>query len=115
MGLFKKNDAQEPRPPQNPGTFLFIRLLAIVYLLWMTKDMIQMYIAGGADAPSLGLLIGAIVLFVGGSAWIAWSTWKQYTYLKAEQAAAAEAEAMLEAEEAEDAPEKDPEEEPEEE
>lgn len=101
MGLFnsKKNKEETPRAPANPNSFLVIRLLAVGYLLWMVKDLFELYIAGGEDAPSLWLLILTTVLFVAGSAWIAVTSWKQYKQMQAAAAQeAAEAEALLEAE-----------------
>ncbi len=89
MGLFNSKDNDTPR---NPNTFFTIRLLAAGYLLWMVKDLVQMYIKGGSDAPSLPLLLLAAVLFIGGAAWILWASWKQYKQMKEAQAAEFEAE-----------------------
>ena len=77
---------------------MLIRLLAVGYLLYCLYQMFKMYIAGGEDAPSLGLLIGATVLFVGGSAWVGIITWRQYKRLKEEQQARWEEEDRLEEE-----------------
>ena len=98
MGLFnfKKKEQEEaveetPRQPGNPGAMVTVRVLAAGYLLWMLKDIIKMYIEGGPEAPSIWLVIGASVLFVGGAALILWMSYKQYKRMKAEQYAYNEA------------------------
>lgn len=97
MGLFKKNSQEEaPRRPINPTNMVLIRLLAVGYVLWLLKDLVVMYIEGGEDAPSLLMLIVTAVVFLGGSGWILWTTFKQYKQIKAQQEA--EAAALAEAE-----------------
>lgn len=101
MGLFRKNEAQtqeQETRPANPTNMVLIRVLAVGYLMYTLYNMITAYIAGGEDAPSLGLLIAAIVIFVGGSVWIGVISYKQYKQMKAAQQAAWEEEARLEAE-----------------
>ena len=99
MGLFNKNEeAQEQKRPANPNNMLMIRVLAVGYLMYMLYQMITAYISGSEDAPSLALLIVAIVIFAGGSVWIGVTSWKQYKRMKAEQQAAWEEEDRLEAE-----------------
>ena len=98
MGLFRKNNDEQEKRPVNPNNMVLIRLLAVGYLMYCLYEMIEMYIAGGEDAPSLGLLIGAIVLFVGGSVWVGIITWRQFKRLKEEQQAAWEEEERLEEE-----------------
>lgn len=102
MGLFnkkKQEGVEEEEVPQrrgNPSTMFMFRLLAVGYVLWLLKDLVVMYIEGGEDAPSLLVLIGTAVVFIGGSVWIIIMTVRQYKQMKAEQeaeAAAAEAEA----------------------
>lgn len=116
MGLFKKNTQEEaPRRPINPTNMVLIRLLAVGYVLWLLKDLVVMYIEGGEDAPSLLMLIVTAVVFLGGSGWILWTTFKQYKQIKAQQeaeaAALAEAEAAaLEAAQEEEDWEEEPEE-----
>ena len=63
MALFnfgkKKQDEVDDQMPQNPGnpsTMIMFRVLAIGYVLWILKDLVQAYIAGGEEAPSLPLL-----------------------------------------------------------
>jgi len=100
---FKKKEEQEveeqPQRQTNPGMMLMVRLVAVGYILWTLKDLIAAYMKGGEDAPSLTLVICAAVVFIGGCAWIAVASWKQYKRLQEEQAAAAEEAARLEAEE----------------
>lgn len=98
MGLFNRNNEEEQKRPVNPNNMVLIRLLAIGYLMYCLYEMFKMYITGGEDAPALWLLIGATVLFVGGSVWIAIITWRQFKRMKAEQLAAWEEEERLEAE-----------------
>lgn len=100
MGLFKNNDeeTQEQTHPANPNNMVLIRLLAVGYLMYILYQMVTAYIAGSEDAPSLGLLIAAIVIFAGGSVWIAVITYKQWKQMKEAQQAAWEEEDRLEAE-----------------
>lgn len=88
MGLFRRNedDTQEQeKRPVNPTNMVTFRLLAIGYLLWSLWQMVKLYQAGGEDKPSVPLMIAAVVLFFGGSVWIAWITYKQWKQLKAAQ------------------------------
>ena len=87
MGLFKNNDeeTQEQTRPANPNNMVLIRLLAVGYLMYILYQMVTAYIAGSEDAPSLGLLIAAIVIFAGGSVWIAVITYKQWKQMKEAQ------------------------------
>ena len=77
MGLFKKNDDK----PVNPNNAMLIRMLAVGYLLYTVYNMIQLYIKGGEDAPSLGLLLVTVALFVGGSVWIIILSVKQWNQM----------------------------------
>ena len=90
MGLFNrdKKDAQ----PVNPNFMLMIRVLAVGYLGYCLLEIIKLYRAGGADAPSLPLLIGAIVVLGGGAVWIAIVSFLQWRKVQAEQTAALDAE-----------------------
>ena len=98
MGLFRKNNDEQEKRPVNPNNMALIRVLAVGYLMYCLYEMVEMYKAGGEDAPSLGLLIGAIVLFMGGSVWVGIITWRQFKRLKEEQQAAWEEEERLEEE-----------------
>ena len=86
--LFKKKEAdpQEVRQPGNPTTMVMFRVIAIGYILWSLKDLVQAYMAGSEEAPSLTLLIATIVVFGAGCTFIAISTIKQYRVMKAELA-----------------------------
>jgi len=115
MGLFnfgkKKTteveEEQTPQQPGNPTTMILFRLLAIGYVLWIMKDLVAAYIAGGEEAPSLWMLLGAIVLLGGGCVFIGIMSYKQWKRMKElereykeEMARQAEEEARLEAEKA---------------
>ena len=115
MGLFnfgkKKNPqeekVQEQRQPGNPTTMLLFRVLAVGYVLWMLKDLVVSYLAGGEEAPSLIVLLVAIAVLGGGCVWIGFMTYKQWKLMKEaerqyneELARQAEEEARLEAEKA---------------
>ena len=68
----------------------------------MLAQIVQGYIAGGEDAPSLGLLLLAIVVLGGGAVFIGVLGWKEWKKGKAEEAAAREVRrAEAEAQEAE--------------
>lgn len=95
MGLFGNG---KEKAPVNPNSMMIIRMLAVGYLLYTVYNMIQLYMKGGEDAPSLGLLIGTVALFVIGSAWIVVASVKQWKRMKARQQAAYEEEERLEAE-----------------
>ena len=120
--LFKKKEKEEK--PVNINTLLGVRALAVGYCLYCLWQIIKMYMEGGEQAPSIWLLLAAILVLGGGSVWIAVMT-VQYVLKKkredqerldeedarlAAEAEAAEAEAA-EAEEAEDALEEETEEE----
>lgn len=113
MGLFnfgKKNqeeqgEQKEMQQPANPSTMILFRALAVGYVLWMLKGLVEAYIAGGEDAPSLGLLLGAIAVLGGGCVWVGIMSYKQWKRMKEEQrlyneemARQAEEEERLEAE-----------------
>lgn len=113
MGLFnfgKKKPVEEEQTPQQPGnptTMILFRVLAIGYVLWILKDLVQAYLAGGEEAPSLWLLLGAIAVLGGGCVFVAIMSYKQWKQMKElerqykeEMARQAEEEARLEAEKA---------------
>ena len=95
MGLFNRSEKEQQ--PRSMQTTLMIRVLAVGYILYMLYNIIKSYIAGGADAPSLTLLLVAVLVLGGGSLWVAIVTWMDYKAYKAEEAAVQ----ALEAEEAE--------------
>ena len=84
--LFKKKPKEEdvPQAPGNPTTMILFRLLAVGYVGWIMKDLVVAYMAGGEEAPSLGLLIGAFVVFGAGITFILVTTIQQWKYMKRE-------------------------------
>ena len=84
MGLFDRTDKE--KQPRNMQTTLMIRVLAVGYILYMLYNIVKSYFAGGADAPSLTLLLVAILVLGGGSLWVAVVTWKDYKAYKAQEA-----------------------------
>ena len=106
MGFFNKNTEEENKTPRNPSKVVMFRLLAVGYVAYLCIQMIKMYLEGGPDAPSLGMLIGGVALLGGGAAFLAVMTYKEYKTNKVKYEAAmaelrAEAEAKRAAEEAE--------------
>ena len=104
MGFFNKNN-EENSTPRNPSNVVMFRLLAVGYVAYLCIQMIKMYVEGGPDAPSLGMLIGGVALLGGGAAFLAIMTYKEYKTNKVKYDAAmaelrAEAEAKRAAEEA---------------
>ena len=108
--FFKKNEEKEERPI-NPTTLLGVRALAVGYCLYCLWQIVKMFIEGGEEAPSIWLLLLAIVVLGGGSVWVAVVTILKIKKLKEEERArldeedaelarlAAEAEAEAEEEE----------------
>lgn len=89
MGLFnfgKKNpqekEVQEQKAPGNPTTMILFRVLAIGYVIWMLKDVVKAYFAGGPDAPSGLLVLVAVLVLGGGCVWIGIMSYKQYKQMK---------------------------------
>ena len=81
--LFKKKPQEENRAPGNPTTMILFRVLAIGYLIWILKDLVEAYMAGGADAPSLKMLIITLVVFGAGIIFIVVSSIRQWKQMKA--------------------------------
>ena len=105
MGLFdfgkkkQREDDQTPQNPGNPTTMIFFRLLAIGYVLWILKDLVKAYVAGGEEAPSLALLIGSIVVLGGGCVAVGIMSYKSWKRMKEEVRVYNEEVARLAAEE----------------
>ena len=78
MGLFSKNDNNEQRAPRSPGNVLIFRLLAVGYVGYLCVQMVQTYLQGGPDAPSLTMLIASIAVLGGGAIFLAALTYKEY-------------------------------------
>ncbi len=90
MGLFNKE--QQEQQPANPSFMLMIRALAVGYLGYCLWQIIQLYRAGGEEAPSMPVLIGAIVVLGGGAVWVAVTSFRQWRRAQAAQTAALDAE-----------------------
>lgn len=84
--LFKKNEEKEARPV-NPNTLLGIRALAVGYLIYCLWQIVKMFIEGGEEAPSIWLLLLAIVVLGGGAVWIAVMTILKLKQLREEERA----------------------------
>lgn len=73
---------------KNPQGALTFRIIAIGFVLYMLGEMLVAYFKGGADAPSLTMvLIGAVVLG-GGAVFVGlltWKAWKAETKKKDEE------------------------------
>ena len=112
MGFFSKKPEKEEenKVPRNPSNTMAIRLLAVGYVGYLCMNMVKLYNEGGADAPSLPLLIGGLAVLGGGAVFLAvisYKEWKRgkvaYDAYMAELRAEAEAKrAAEEAAEAED-------------
>lgn len=109
MAFFKKNDSAEEetnQAPRNPSNQVMFRVLAVGYVAYLCIQMIQIYLEGGPEAPSLGMLILGIAVLGGGAAFLAYISYKEWKRNKVKYDAymaqvKAEAKAAREAEEAE--------------
>lgn len=79
--LFQKKEKEER--PINVTTLVAVRLLAVGYCLYCLWQIIQMYIAGGEEAPSIWLLLLGIVVLGGGSVFVAIMTVRKVLQLRA--------------------------------
>ena len=86
MGLFNfgKKNSQENQAPSNPTTMLLFRVIGVGYVLWLWKDLVKLYLAGGADAPSLKMVIITGVFFWGIGIWLLIVSFRFYKKMKAE-------------------------------
>ena len=83
MKWFEKKEGQE-RPRNHDNTFFF-RLLAAGYVLYMAWKTLELYLAGGEDAPELWLLCLSMVVLGGGGIWLAISSFKTWRKAKAQE------------------------------
>ena len=101
----KKDVRTDFRKTNDATRVATFRLIAIGVVLYWLFGIVKAYIQGGPEAPSLGLLIVAIVVMGGGSAVIGLLTWKNWKKAKAEavmtEEEIAEMEALREGEEEE--------------
>ena len=110
MRWFKKKTPQENTeteqvvPARNPDNVFLFRLLAVGYVLYIVWKTIQLYLAGGEDAPQLWMLCLSTAVLGGGAVFLGIISYKNWKKAKAQQQAEAEAEAeaLLDAEEAEE-------------
>lgn len=79
--LFRKKEKEER--PINMTTLIMVRLLAVGYCLYCLWQIIQMYIAGGEEAPSIWLLLLGILVLGGGSVFVAIVTVRKVLQMKA--------------------------------
>lgn len=102
MGLFRNENTDMSGRPKNPDAYFGFKLLASGYLLYLTWDIIKMYLAGGEDQPSVPLLIFSVLFLGGGAIWIAISSFNMWRRHKKEMAEEAAQAALEEAEEPEE-------------
>lgn len=101
MGLFKKS--ADDKPAMSPNNLLMLRFLGAGYVLYLLFDIVKSYFAGGEDAPKLYLVLIAVVILGGGSAWVLYTAWKEYKANKqAMEERLAQEQALAEQEEFED-------------
>lgn len=89
------------RNGRSPETALGIRLAGMGIVLYWYYEIVQMYLKGGEEAPSLLFLILSGILMIGGAAAVGIMAYRLYKRDKAEQEEAAKA-AMLQQETAEE-------------
>ena len=89
MGLFnfgkknqEKEEVQEQKAPGNPTTMVMFRILAIGYVLWMLKDVVKGYFAGGPEAPSGVFVLCSVLILGAGCVWIGVMTYRQWKQMK---------------------------------
>lgn len=83
MKWFEKKEGQET--PRNHDNTFFFRLIAAGYVLYMAWKTLELYIAGGEDAPQLWLLCLSMVVLGGGGIWLAISSFKTWRKAKAQE------------------------------
>lgn len=72
------------RKTNDANRVVLFRVLAIGVVLYWLFGIVKAYVQGGPEAPSLALLIVAIVVMGGGAALVGWLTWKNWKKAKAE-------------------------------
>ncbi len=90
------------RKTRSANQVLSFRILAILVVLYMLAQVVMGFIQGGPEAPSVGLLILAIVLLGGGSVGIGIMSYKQWKREKEAATLTEEELAKIEALRAED-------------
>ena len=97
------------RKTNDANRVLIFRLIAMGAVLYWLFGIVKAYIAGGPEAPSLTLLIIAIVVMGGGAALVGVLTYQNWKRAKAEAVMSEEEVAELEALRTEEEPEALPE------
>ena len=97
-----RTDFRKTNDASRAATF---RLVAIAVVLYWLFGIVKAYFEGGPEAPSLALLIVAVVVMGGGAALVGWLTWKNWKKAREEavmtEEEIAEMEALREGEEEE--------------
>lgn len=63
---------------KSPKGALTFRILAIGIIVYLLADLLLAYFKGGADAPSLTLILVASVVLGGGAVFVGYLTWKAW-------------------------------------
>ena len=92
----------ENKRPRNINNVMMFRLLAIGYVLYMLYQVVMSYFEGGPDAPSIWLVVLAVVLLGGGATWVGILSWREYKRHMEEAAQRRALEEELAAQEEED-------------
>lgn len=95
----EKGQSSNNRRARNPNGVMGFRMAAIFVVLYMLYQVVRDYIQGGPDAPSVFLLILAIVVLGGGSIGLAitsYKLWKDETKKEPEEEPEAEEEQQSE-------------------
>ena len=61
---------------------VMFRILAIGYVLWMLKDVVKGYFAGGPEAPSGVFVLCSVLILGAGCVWIGVMTYRQWKQMK---------------------------------
>lgn len=75
-------DEQKKQQLEEMKRKLPFRLIAIGFLLYMLADIVIKYVQGGPEAPTLPMLVIAIVIMGGGSGLVGWLTWRSWKQIK---------------------------------
>ncbi len=85
MSIFRKNDAQDSTQQETAyarqnrvRTTVMLRLLAAGYVLYLLYSTIRMYVEGGAEAPTVPVLLLSILVLGGGGIFLLMLAWKEY-------------------------------------
>ena len=76
------DERKNPQTTEDMKRTIPIRLIAIAFLLYMLADIVMKYVKGGPEAPTLTMLLIAIVIMGGGSIVVVWLTWRNWKRAK---------------------------------